>query len=102
MAMEINKIVAGDTTELGVRGRVDGLAADRLEQEILGAIRDGARRIHVNLENSDFLSSSGVRVLLQYFKQMRAAKKLLYVTRPSPNVESILAMTGLKDLIVLP
>ena len=101
MAMEIKRVATGDTAELVVNGRVDGLGANRLEEEILAAIREGAYRVHVNLERADFLSSAGVRVLLQYFKQLRGGKKSLYVTKPSPNAESVLAMTGLKDLIVL-
>ena len=99
--MEIKNAVKGEITELVVEGRVDGPGANRLEEEILKAIRAGAAKVYVNLAGSDFLSSSGVRVLLQYFKQMRQEKKSLFVTQPSSNVESILALTGLKDLIVL-
>ena len=101
MPMEIKKVATGDTTELIVNGRVDGLVANRLEEEILGVMRGGAHRILVNLAKSDFLSSAGVRVLLQYFKQMRTHKKAFFVVQPSPNVESVLSLTGLKDLIVL-
>src|SRR5579864_3381083 len=102
MPMEIKKMDAAGVVELVVSGRVDGFGANRLEEEILAVVRDGADRIHVNLAHSDFLASAGVRVLLQYFKQLRAAKKAIYVTHPSPNIESILAMTGLKDVIVWP
>jgi len=101
MGMEIKNAVKGEITELVVEGRVDGPGANRLEEEILKAMRAGAAKVYVNLAGSDFLSSSGVRVLLQYFKQMRQEKKSLFVTQPSSNVESILALTGLKDLTEL-
>jgi anti-anti-sigma factor len=102
MVMEIKKVATAEMVELIVNGRVDGFGANRLEEEILAVVRDGADRIHVNLAHSDFLASAGVRVLLQYFKHMRAGKKTFYVTHPSPNIESVLAMTGLKDFIVWP
>lgn len=98
--MAIQKKVFGETCELIVSGRVDGLLANDLEVEILAAIRDGAGSIYVNLSLATFLCSAGIRVLMQYYRQMKAAKKTLLVTRPSPEVESILDMSGFKDLIV--
>lgn len=98
--MEIRKNITGECHELMVTGRVDGAGANALEEEILATIRAGANPIYVNLAQATFLCSAGIRVLMQYWRQMKNSQRTLLVTRPSPDVESVLETTGFKDLIV--
>jgi anti-anti-sigma factor len=98
--MDIRKAVTGTSYELLVSGRVDGLGANRLEEEILGAIRAGATAIYVNLSEATFLCSAGLRVLLQYWRQMKNTQRLLQATRPSPEVDSVLTTCGFREMLV--
>jgi len=98
--MEISKTITGDTHELMVAGRIDGEGANRLELEILTAIRANAQSIYVNLSQATFLCSAGLRVFLQYWRQMKKNKGLLLVTRPSPEVDEVLETTGFKAQMV--
>jgi anti-anti-sigma factor len=84
--MEIEKNVTGDSWELLMTGRVDGSAANQLEVEVLAALRHGAKSIYVNLANATFLCSAGIRVLLQYHRQMKGKGLKFLATRPSPDV----------------
>ena len=97
--MEIGKIISGDDWELTVPGRIDGAAANQLELEVLAAIKQGAKVLYVNLAHATFLCSAGIRVLLQYHRQMKGKGLKLLVTRPSPEVASTLEMTGFPELI---
>jgi len=98
--MPIIKKFSDESTELFVSGRVDGAAANELEIEILEAIRTGAKTLHVNLAEATFLCSAGLRVLLQYWRQMKNAGKLLWVANPSAEVDSVLVMTGFREQMV--
>jgi anti-anti-sigma factor len=98
--MEIRKTITRDTHELLVAGRVDGEGANQLELEILAAIRANAQSIYVNLSQATFLCSAGLRALLQYWRQMKNNKRVLLVTRPSAEVDAVLATTGFKEQIV--
>jgi anti-anti-sigma factor len=98
--MAITKLTSGDSWEVSVSGRIDGAVANELEVEILAASRAGAREIFVKLSQAEWIGSAGIRVLLQYFRQMKGNGKKLLVTRPSPEISSILEMTGFKSLIV--
>ena len=98
--MEIRKSITGTCHELTVVGRIDGPGANQLETEILATIRAGANPIYVNLAQATFLCSAGIRALLQYWRQMKGNSRTFLVTRPSPEVESVLETTGFKDLIV--
>jgi anti-anti-sigma factor len=98
--MPITKKPAGESTELFVSGRVDGAAANELEVAVLEAMRSGAKTIYVNFAEATFLCSAGLRVLLQYWRQMKNAGKALWVANPSPEVDSVLNMTGFREQIV--
>jgi anti-anti-sigma factor len=97
--MEIQHFVTGDTIELRVRGRIDGEGANQLEEDIL-AVRSKVNVIYVNLHQTTFLCSAGLRVLLQYWRQMQNNQKLLQVTNPSPEVLAVLSTTGFKNTLV--
>src|SRR5882762_11406958 len=98
--MEIRKTITGDTHELLVAGRVDGAGANRMEEEILSSIRAGAQTVYVNLNQVTFLCSAGLRVLLQYWRQMKHKQLLLQATRPSPDVDAVLVTSGFREMLV--
>jgi stage II sporulation protein AA (anti-sigma F factor antagonist) len=98
--MEIQKKITGDSYELLLAGRIDGEGANKLEEEILKAIREGAKSIYVNLSGATFLCSAGLRVLLQYWRQMKNSQRSLLATRPSPEVDAVLGTSGFRELIV--
>ena len=98
--MAIKKITSGEVCELTVPGRIDGNLANQLELEVMAAIRGGVNRLLINLSEADYICSAGIRVLLQYYRQMKNNQKFFGVTKPTANIESILDLTGFKDLIV--
>ena len=98
--MEITKTIDRDSWELMLPGRIDGAAANQLELEVLAAIKAGAKEIFINLSQAEWICSAGMRVLLQYYRQMKANGKTLLVTRPSPGILEILEETGFKNAIV--
>ena len=98
--MNIQKSVNGNVHELIVSGRVDGEGANQLEEVVIATIRAGAETIYINLSQATFLCSAGLRVLLQYWRQMKGNKKLLQATRPSPEVDAVLATSGFKEVLV--
>jgi anti-anti-sigma factor len=99
-AMEIHKKVSGDVHEMFVKGRIDGEGANHLEEEILKTIGLGAKAIYVNLSQATFLCSAGLRVLLQYWRQMKNKQGLLQATRPTPEVDAVLSTSGFKEVLV--
>ena len=98
--MAIRPNVSGDSCELLVSGRIDGAAANDMEEQVINAIRAGSKEIFINLSEADFICSAGIRVIMQYWRQMKGQGKRLMVTRPSPPVDEILTMTGFRETIV--
>ncbi len=98
--MDIRSIVTGDTCEMLVTGRIDGAGANQLEVDVLAAIRAGYKNIYINLSGATFLCSAGLRVLLQYWRQMNNSQRVLLATRPSPEVDAVLVTSGFREALV--
>lgn len=58
-----------DLIEVG--GRIDSSTAPQLDQALNRIIQDGRFRIVVDLSETDFMSSAGLRALLAALKQVR-------------------------------
>src|ERR1051325_7685410 len=98
--MEITKVQHGGFVEVRISGRLDGYWADPLTTGLAEVVREGGHRIRVNLSEVSFLSSAGIRVLLQFFKQLRAIDGSLSIWHPSQHVVEVLKLAGLHDLLV--
>ena len=98
--MPIKKQLLGESVELLVSERIDGALANELEITLLETIGSGTKTIYVNLAEATFLCSAGLRVLLQHWRQMKNAGKALWVANPSPEVDSVLTMTGFRAQMV--
>jgi anti-anti-sigma factor len=98
--MPITKKTTNQGLELFVSGRVDGPAANELEVQILEAIRGGAGTVYVNLAEATFLCSAGLRVLLQYWRQLKNSGKALWVSNPSAETDSVLSLSGFRQQMV--
>lgn len=81
-------------------GRIDGAGANQLEVDVLAAMKAGAKEIFLNLSQAEWICSAGIRVILQYYRQMKNQGRVLQVTRPSAEINEILEMTGFKEAIV--
>src|SRR4029453_1439214 len=98
--MQITKVQHGDIVELRISGRLDGYWAEHLSTGLADVVREGGHQIRVNLSDVLFLSSAGIRVLVQCFKQLRAIDGSLAVWHPSQHVSEVLNLAGLHDLLV--
>lgn len=96
--MDIAKRQVGDRLELTVMGRLDAYWADHLTGELAEVIRGGSHHLMLNLAGVDYLSSAGIRVLIQCQKQLRGIQGSLAITNPSQPVKSVLALVGLDAL----
>lgn len=98
--MDIQTTITGETHEMLVSGRIDGAGANHLEEAVLQAMRSGAKTIYINLAGTTFICSAGLRVLLQYWRQMKNTQRTLLATRPSPEVDAVLATSGFREMLV--
>jgi anti-sigma B factor antagonist len=82
-----------------VAGRIDSSTAPQLEQALRKIIDDGRYRIAVDLAETDFMSSAGLRVLISALKQVRRFNRgdLRLASLPT-KIKKAFELAGLLEL----
>ena len=97
--MEIISHTREGRLELQLKGRLDANWADHLGNAIESAIRAGQHHIDLDLAEVNYLSSAGIRVLLKYLRQLKAAQGALRVVRTTEPILSVLQLSGIASLL---
>ena len=98
--MEISKVQHGDVVEIVAAGRLDEYWASHLAGDVDKVIREGAHQIRLNMSSVTYLSSAGIGMLLDLYKQLKEIDGSFLVTQPSAAVRTILEMTRLSKLLI--
>jgi anti-anti-sigma factor len=91
-----------DRHELKLQGRLDANWADLVAQAIETAIRAGHHEVDLDFAEVNYISSAGIRVLLKYCRQLKAARGSLRVVRPTEAVLKVIRLSGLAEILLAP
>lgn len=80
---------------VSLAGSFDALTADEARKAIGTQIEDGQQRIVLDLSQVDFMSSAGVRVILEMLKSIRRMGGELRLAAAQSSVEQTLEISGL-------
>ena len=97
--MTIEKNLNGTELTVKVSGRLDTTTAPELEAEVMGAI-SGITKLVLNFEALEYLSSAGLRVLLQAQKTMNKQGEMV-VRNVNETISEIFEVTGFSDVLTI-
>ena len=80
-------------------GRLDSGNARSFESVVMDHVSSGERRLIVDFSRLDFISSSGMRVLLIAAKALKAGGGTLVLCGMKPHIEDVFRITGFDRLI---
>ena len=83
---------------VSVSGRVDSATSGELETALKGLIGKGTRNLVLDFSAVDFLSSSGLRVMVTTRKALKEAGGEVVIAQPSDRVRETLELAGLDVL----
>ena len=99
--MEIEERDAGKVKVLALSGRLDAYSSSEVEKRITGLIDGGSVRIVVNFEDVEYISSSGLRVMLAALKRLRKLKGELSLACLRPYVKEVFDIAGFTQLFAI-
>ena len=91
---EINEVMV-----VGIEGKLDTSTSPEAEAEIGKLLDDGQKKIIINLENLNYLSSSGLRVFLGTAKKLMATGGTVKLCCPNDVVKDILDISGFSTIL---
>jgi anti-sigma B factor antagonist len=84
-----------------VSGRVDSATAPELEKALLGLLDAERSQIVVDLQETDYMSSAGLRVLVAMHKAAKKNGGGLCLAQPSARVQEVLDLAGLTPVFAV-
>jgi anti-sigma B factor antagonist len=98
--IEVNQQTKSDWWVVAVRGRADSLAAEELESKLCAAVEQNAR-VAADFSGLDYISSCGLRAVLQAARAAQARNSRFIVCSMSARVKKVFDISGLHQVLEL-
>jgi stage II sporulation protein AA (anti-sigma F factor antagonist) len=99
--MQIGEERSGAALVIAPAGRVDSVSSNELERLVVARLDAGERRIVVDLAQTSYISSAGLRVLLLLAKRLKPPAGALVLCGMGPSVRTVLELAGFLPLFAV-
>ncbi len=96
--MNITKTVNGDQLNIALEGRLDTGTAPELEVK-LKEVAPQTQNLYLNMKDVQYVSSSGLRVILLAHKLMLPTGGKMIIKQPSSFCKQVLVATGMDSIL---
>ena len=96
--MEISDKTVENVNVISLSGRLDAYAANDVERKVDSLITAGQMNLVVNLERLEYISSSGLRILLAGIKRARKEQGDIRLACLQPYVKEVFDIAGFTQL----
>lgn len=97
--LNINKETNGNELKIALEGRLDTMSAPQLEGELKGNV-DGITSLIFDINNLEYISSAGLRVLLSAQKVMNKQGRMV-IRGANDDIMEIFEVTGFSDILTI-
>ncbi len=96
--LSVNTLAQGNAQVITVKGRVDGFTAPQLDEALQTALKAKKYNVVVDLGETEFMSSAGMRALLSARLALQDKSGDLRLAAPSDYLLDSLKLVGLDKL----
>ena len=82
-----------------VKGSLDSNTSAEFENQIVEALEQGNRKLIFNLEDMDYISSAGIRVMLKTAKDLKRMEGSLVLCSLQDYVQEVFDIAGFDDYL---
>ena len=98
--MTITENKSANALELVISGRLDTATAPELEAKLKQIAKD-IQTLYLNLQNVQYISSAGLRVVLLAHKLMLPTGGKMIIRSPSAFAKQVLEATGMDSILTV-
>ena len=96
--MILEEVRVGEETQLYPEGRIDSLTSEQLKNALLKGFMQ-SRKVIVNMEKVDFISSAGLQALFVGQKAADSKQGKLIIINVTPAVDDVFRVSGFYSLL---
>ena len=97
--MEISKAISNQNVIITLKGRLDTMTAPQFDDEAKSIDFDEVETVTLNLKYHEYISSSGLRVVLALYKNLKSKGGNLKIVNVSNTIMELFSMTGMADYL---
>ncbi len=97
--LDIRKDPPGKEQRIHLEGRLDANWAGHLDDYLNGLVREGAHRLVLNMSKVQYMSSAGIRTLINQYKKIKQIGGLFVLEELSEGVSEVLSMVGMISML---
>ena len=97
--MDISEDRKADAVILALSGKLDATTAKTFEDRILGVINSGIQRLVVDLSQLDYVSSSGLRVIILAAKRLQTVGGKIVLCSMKDHVRQVFDLAGFSSML---
>jgi anti-sigma B factor antagonist len=101
MSLKITLKEINDVVIISLIGTLDTNTSPEAEVEINKSLDNGSVKMAIDLENTRYVSSAGLRIFLATAKKMMAKSGKVILCHPNDIVKDILHVSGFNTIIVV-
>lgn len=88
-------------TAITLMGRLDGITMQQLEQQLIQLLGQGNKHFLFQLEQLDYISSAGLRVMLLAIKRTKVIQGSVVLCMMQSNVRDIFDLSGFSSIFTI-
>ena len=88
-----------DIVRFELNGRLDAVGVDSIEAPLTASVRKGNRNVLIDLAQTPFVGSLGIRMLISAARILHRAGRTMMLTGVQPQVLEVFETVSLGDLI---
>ncbi len=89
----------GDVKAVRIAGNLDTQTSTVAQEQLTQLIDNGATKILVDFEDLNYISSSGLRMLLVAVKRLEGTGGQLRICNPNKMVQEVFEVSGFSDIL---
>jgi len=98
MALEMSNKNVGDITVILLNGKMNTATSSDADAHLSQLIAGGSNKLILNMEGVDYISSSGLRVILASGKKISASEGRLAFCNLNPSVGEVFRISGFNSI----
>lgn len=99
--MQITREDLDDAVVMRVEGWIDATTTKEFQQQLIGTIAPGAERVVLDFSAVAYISSAGLRTVLEAAKQIRTLRGAFAIFGASQSVRRVFEISGFSRIIPL-
>lgn len=99
MKLSIQVIEEASYVSLNLKGEIDASSSIHVQETLQDLLENGKKRIHVNCEELDYISSAGLGAFMAFAEEIQSSNGNIVFSNMKPKIYNVFQLLGLDQVM---